>query len=892
MKKGLLLFTFASSVFLMIGAAVGARQPEAVSAGDEWTTSENWSCTNGAGGEGREALEAAGDIKLGVFDAYGVQYSKNEKVTLNGLEFTFVYTSKTQEDRAGFYFSQSKSFDFKGIVALCAPTRWPNQTRWAFANNHDIDGAPKTTYLDTSGADDKAGLGGQIGSQIVANFSNDLEDGLHFKFEHVTKAWWKITMTEIRGSYIWGDTGNYVLNEETGLASVTTYVKDSAMDLDENDAAYLNVIGFNHGYCIFSDFTDGTYQEVAEDPAGAEEIAEYKTAVENALTGYPEDFAASMAEAKAAALAAIDEKTYPSEMSKIVDDYKALIKTEYYKYLGYDQEINNCNGANMFGAWGQSHYAKRLNDKGGIIANLANGWGSRAEFIKRYDPLNFEAKVNITDLAVNNAFFLNFSPDSQGYINEPSRYFTVELLRFDAAIQVVVSTPATAGHNVSVEGWAETDINTFTGKSLPIPVDGNISIEFATADGQTTITANGVSGVVNSSLLTNANKSYVQLGTFNGTGNNKVMVEVQDADSKAYAAGLEAKVTAAQAYYNEHKDAIEALVLEEYTDEQYAQYETELSNLLKKAEGIEKYDCDYYGFTEIFNSLVGGRTVYAGQVAAAIAAAKAKVNGYDANLYREAEQAQLATIKQTALAALEPEDASKVPNTLGAVKAIVDAADAAVAQLKTAAQYEAEEELATYKTDEKAKLAASIDFTLYRDEQVSEIQTILRTAYAKIDASADKAAVDAAVNEAKTSIANIKTDAELTAQELVDAKAAAKNELQAYHNNLDKSKYDADGKAALTKALNDGLAAIDAAADKNAVNSALASAKAAIDAVQTATVVPEGNSSNSENNEGENKDSEKKGGCNGSIVATSALLSTLVLAGAGVIIAKRRKEDK
>ncbi len=71
--------------------------------------------------------------------------------------------------------------------------------------------------------------------------------------------------------------------------------------------------------------------------------------------------------------------------------------------------------------------------------------------------------------------------------------------------------------------------------------------------------------------------------------------------------------------------------------------------------------------------------------------------------------------------------------------------------------------------------------------------------------------------------------------DLDEAKEAAKAELTAYEEDLESSgNYDAEGKAALAGCLSDGISAIDAAATQEEVAAALAAAKEAMDAVETA----------------------------------------------------------
>jgi hypothetical protein len=94
--------------------------------------------------------------------------------------------------------------------------------------------------------------------------------------------------------------------------------------------------------------------------------------------------------------------------------------------------------------------------------------------------------------------------------------------------------------------------------------------------------------------------------------------------------------------------------------------------------------------------------------------------------------------------------------------------------------------------------------------------------------------VDTTLEDAKTVIDGIKTDAELTAEEEAAALAAAKTDakaaLDAFANPAD---YREAQQAELATAIANGKTAIDGAADVASVEAALAAAKAAIDAIDT-----------------------------------------------------------
>ena len=142
-------------------------------------------------------------------------------------------------------------------------------------------------------------------------------------------------------------------------------------------------------------------------------------------------------------------------------------------------------------------------------------------------------------------------------------------------------------------------------------------------------------------------------------------------------------------------------------------------------------------------------------------------------------------------------------------------------------------ELDAAKAAAKTELENYKDPADYRPAQQDELTAAISDGNAAIDAAADIDAVNAALTAAKADIDKIKTDAQLADEEaaaLADAKAAAKAELESYKDAAD---YRADEQADLAAAISDGNDAIDAATDIDAVNAALADAKAAIDKIKT-----------------------------------------------------------
>ena len=118
----------------------------------------------------------------------------------------------------------------------------------------------------------------------------------------------------------------------------------------------------------------------------------------------------------------------------------------------------------------------------------------------------------------------------------------------------------------------------------------------------------------------------------------------------------------------------------------------------------------------------------------------------------------------------------------------------------------------------------------YRDAQKTDLANEVAAGKDAIDNATDTEAVATALANAKAAIDAIKTDAQLTAEELAAAKEAAKAELEGYKNPDD---YRDAQKTELADAIAAGKTAIDAAESIADVNTALEETKAAIDAIKS-----------------------------------------------------------
>ena len=284
-------------------------------------------------------------------------------------------------------------------------------------------------------------------------------------------------------------------------------------------------------------------------------------------------------------------------------------------------------------------------------------------------------------------------------------------------------------------------------------------------------------------------------------------------------------------------------------------------------------------------------------------AAKAELAAYKAAAdYREAQQTELATIVTNGNTAIDAAyTLDELNEALAAAKALADA-------VKTNAQLTAEE-LAAAKTTAKGQLDAwsTAHLSEYRQAEQDQITAGIAQAKTQIDAAETVAAVEAIITALQAQLANVKTAAQYEAEEaaaaaaLASAKEAAVAELAAYKSASD---YREAEQTQLATIVSEGTVAINAATDVAGVNAALAAAKAQADALKTKAqyeaeeAQPQPEPQPEQPDQGGEQGGETpaepeqpaKKGCGSSVLAASALISTLALAGFGLLISKKRKD--
>ena len=148
--------------------------------------------------------------------------------------------------------------------------------------------------------------------------------------------------------------------------------------------------------------------------------------------------------------------------------------------------------------------------------------------------------------------------------------------------------------------------------------------------------------------------------------------------------------------------------------------------------------------------------------------AKATLESYkDASNYRDAQKTELATAVTNGKTAIDnATDLAGVEAALANAKTVID-------EIKTDAEFTAEEAaqaLANAKTTAKATLETYVDANNYRPAQQAELATAIANGKTAIDNATDLAGVETALETAKAVIDTIKTDAQLKAEEETTAK--------------------------------------------------------------------------------------------------------------------------
>ena len=170
----------------------------------------------------------------------------------------------------------------------------------------------------------------------------------------------------------------------------------------------------------------------------------------------------------------------------------------------------------------------------------------------------------------------------------------------------------------------------------------------------------------------------------------------------------------------------------------------------------------------------------------------------------------------------------------------------------------------------------------YRAEEQAELNSVLEAAYAAIDKCEDKDSVDLVVLEAKASIDDIKTAEERDAEDLAEAKKAAKLDVDSFISRVEPKRYTEENVTMITNLYYAALDDIDAATSIDEVNSIVSTFKEAVKGVKT---------KDGSTFDGEKYISKKKSGCGGSIETVSMLSFVALFGAAALLIVKKLKEN-
>ena len=219
----------------------------------------------------------------------------------------------------------------------------------------------------------------------------------------------------------------------------------------------------------------------------------------------------------------------------------------------------------------------------------------------------------------------------------------------------------------------------------------------------------------------------------------------------------------------------------------------------------------------------------------------------------------------------------------------LEACEDALAALQAAAA------LAEAQSQAKANIDTWLDANLdkYREAEQTVLTDLANAAKADIDNANTVQEVEDLADGFATAAAAVKTDEQLKAEEFAAKKQRAKDAINNYYETLlETSQYTEENAAKLLQAKNDCLAAIDAATTVDELNAAVTAGQNALDAVEKkATPSPQPDPQPQPEPEGESEPAPAKKKCGGSIVASSILVSTLALAGVGLLVSKKRKQD-
>ena len=187
-----------------------------------------------------------------------------------------------------------------------------------------------------------------------------------------------------------------------------------------------------------------------------------------------------------------------------------------------------------------------------------------------------------------------------------------------------------------------------------------------------------------------------------------------------------------------------------------------------------------------------------------------------------------------------------------------------------------------YKSLAKEELTAYKSPSIYRDAEKAELNSILASAYSRIDACTDRDAIDYIVVSVKQEIDALKTAAEYDAEELASAKRLAKTEIETYIGLVELDRYTDENAAKIQQLAMQARSDVDNAASIEEVRNIVSTFKEAIKNVST----KDGSVFDGEKYI---EPSQKKKGCGGEIISAAIIVPVLSLVVLVLLVCFRKK---
>ncbi|MCQ3035524.1 MAG: hypothetical protein MJ248_04860 [Bacilli bacterium] len=537
MKKKLFILTSLLGLLVpaFVGSTIKANRAEASIVSLE-NTADKWEVSNGSG---FTATNIENGVRIGNLRGTYVGMVYKDKVSLEGLSFTFKNNVGSKCKAGGFYLSQSKDHSFSKNVFFLWHDPWAaKQARLEVSTSHDYN-ETATCYTDDSFA--KPGFG-IAGSMVMDNSDKNpdyVDDGINISFTKSSPTAWKVTISTVNPGALWSSNANYNSTDKT----CTVYLKDSDVQtyLDEDGMAYLHVEGVdNNATEAYYDITN-LKCNIDEDPiVNKEDLLANVNAIDDAKIQsffLKPELADSLATLKANALSFLEtapESAHKSEYAPVTAFIKAW-NNRYasYGYVGSTSVVaDNMPFVSSVGSNGA-----QLSPEGDTQLSMSTGYGNRIYNTKVIDATNLVVHFNLGVAAVFTSFSIAVNPSSapSGYVSETDKYYHFELYKVEEDKYMVVFGNDGCGHNISIEGYEEAVTpNSYHGRYIQ-SYSGDFAISVKTDyqtnktvidfnNGASTFTLNDNKVIYKNSNPTEKLPANLCFGLFGASGYQNVMI--------------------------------------------------------------------------------------------------------------------------------------------------------------------------------------------------------------------------------------------------------------------------------------------------------------------------------------------------------------------------------